>query len=226
MFVRISFVMRTLLPVLLLSVLPGCLDYTQEATIEEDGSGSMSIHYWMSESMLVWMKDGSLTFNEDSVRHRYSAEGIDVQSVEVYAREEDSTRHVAVGLQFEDINNLSACEAFKDVTFRWMREGDVFRFEQTIPVNSTSDEAFLERFTFTYTYTFPGEIRESNADSLSDGRAVWEFKLSELGTAEKLTAVINARSGVNVWWIVGVTGVVVVLIVVLTVARRKRGLTV
>ena len=207
-------------------ILGGCLDYEQETWLAEDGSGRMDIHYWMSESMLVWLKDGTLTFNEDSVRHRYAAEGIDVEDVRVFTREEDSTRHVEATLRFEDITALPACKGFEDVTLRWMREGDVFRFEQSIPVDSGSEEAFLEQFDFVYTYHFPGPVRESNADSVSGSTAVWNFKLSELASSESLTAIVEARSGQNIWWVMAVAAVVAALIIILAVMRRKRKLSV
>lgn len=204
----------------------GCLDYEQETWLAEDGSGRMEIHYWMSESMLVWLEDGTLTFNEDSVRHRYAAEGIDVEDVRVFTRAEDSTRHVEATLRFDDITTLPASKGFEDVTIRWMREGDVFRFEQSIPVDSGSEEAFLEQFDFVYTYHFPGPVRESNADSVSGSTAVWNFKLSELASSESLTAIVEAPSGQNIWWVLGVVAVVVVLIIVLAVMRRRKKLAV
>jgi hypothetical protein len=207
-------------------ILAGCLDYEQETWLAEDGSGRMEVHYWMSESMLVWLKDGTLTFNEDSVRHRYDAEGIEVEDVRVFTREEDSTRHVEAVLRFDDITALPACKSFEDVTFRWMREGDVYRFEQSIPVDSGSDEAFLDQFDFVYTYHFPGTVLESNADSVSGSTAVWSFKLSELASSEALAATVEAPSGQNIWWVLGVIGVVVVLIIVLATVRRKRKLSV
>lgn len=224
-FLRRSF--ATLIGALFFSLtLAGCLDYEQETWLAEDGSGRMEVHYWMSESMLVWLKDGTLTFNEDSVRHRYAAKGIEVQDVRVFTRAEDSTRHVEAALRFDDITALPACKSFEEVTFRWMREGDVYRFEQSIPIDSGSEEAFLEQFSFVYTYHFPGSVRESNADSISGSTAVWSFKLSELTSSESLTAIVEAPSGQNIWWVLGVVAVVVVLIIVLAVMRRKRKLAV
>lgn len=207
-----------LLPLLIV----GCINYEQNTELNEDGSGSMEIHYWIAESVLSWFNSGALTFHEDSVRAQYASDGISIDDVRIETRDSDSTRHVHVALHFDDINKLSAATGFKDLDVRWMREGDVCRFVQTLPATSTAEDGMLEEFTFTYRFDFPGEIRESNADSTSGSDAVWIFKLSEMDSARKMEAVIVASSGSNVWWIVSIIAVVVIAAIVL-MRKRKRG---
>lgn len=208
--------------ILLPLLIAGCINYEQNTTLNEDGSGSMEIHYWISESVLSWFNSGALTFHEDSIRAQYASDGITVEDVRVESRESDSTRHVHVSLQFDDITKLSRSQGFKDMEMKWMREGDVYRFVQTLPATSTSEDGMLDEFTFTYRYDFPGDIRESNADSSDGSNAVWVFKLSELDSARKMEAVIVASSGSNVWWIVGIIAVVVLAAFVF-MRMRKRG---
>jgi hypothetical protein len=199
----------------------GCIFYEQDTELSEDGSGSMEIHYWIAEDALSWFKGGALSFDEDSVRAQYASEGIHVNAVRIEARESDSTRHVFVSLDFEDIRRLSKSKGFADVNIRWMREGDVYRFVQTLPATSTSGDGMLENFTFTYRYDFPGEVRESNADTLNNNHAVWVFKLSDLNEKRKMEAVVSASSGSNIWWIFGILAVVAVAVFVLMRMRKK-----
>jgi hypothetical protein len=213
---------RFVLPLLLVLAIAGCISYEQDTRLDEDGSGSMDIHYWISEDMLSWFKQGTLSFNEDSVRAQYTAEGITVESVRSESRDSDSTRHVYVTLSFDDVRKLPECHGFKDIDVQWMREGDVFRFVQTLPAASSSGEGMLDEFTFTYRFEFPGDLRETNADSVDGSVAVWEYRLSDLTEKKRLEAVVVATSGRDVWWVIGVLGVVVLLtLVVMGIRRRK-----
>lgn len=212
---------RFLFPTLLLLLIAGCISYEQDTRISEDGSGSMDIHYWIAEDMLTWMKDGALSFNEDSIRAQYAAEGIEIESVRSESRESDSTRHVYVSLSFDDVRQLPAAPGFRDLDIKWLREGDAYRFVQTLPAASSSGESMLDEFTFTYRFDFPGDVRESNADSIDGSRAVWVFKLSDLTEKRKLEATITAVSGSNVWWLLGIIAVVLVAAFVLMRLRKK-----
>jgi hypothetical protein len=103
-----------------------------------------------------------------------------------------------------------------------MREGDVYRFVQKLPATSSSGDGMLDNFTFTYRYDFPGEIRESNADTINGDHAVWVFKLSDLDSSRKMEAVIVASSGGNIWWILGILLVVAAATLVLVRMRKKK----
>lgn len=213
------------LPFLFLLFLSGCLSYEQDTRLSEDGSGSMDIHYWVSENVISWFSgDGMLAFNRDSVYAQYEAEGITVHSVRVENRDSDSTRHVHVSLEFNDITALPACAGFREMKFSWLREGDVYRFMQELPVSSGSDQAMLERFTFSYRYDFPGDVRSANADSVDGSHAAWIFRLSDLDQGRKLEAVIVAGSGKNVWWILGVLALVLIASIIFYRKRRNAAL--
>ncbi|MBR9977294.1 MAG: LPXTG cell wall anchor domain-containing protein [Bacteroidetes bacterium] len=210
------------LPALFLLFFSGCLNYEQDTRLREDGSGSMDIHYWVSENVISWFSgDGMLTFNRDSVYAQYEAEGITVHSVRVENRDSDSTRHVHVSLAFDDITALPACAGFREMKFSWLREGDVYRFIQELPVSSGSEQAMLDRFTFTYRYDFPGDLRSANADSLDGSHAAWVFQLSDLHEGRKLEAVIVAGSGTNVWWVLAVLAVVLIAAIIFYRKRKK-----
>lgn len=207
---------------LLLLLLPGCLTYEQEARLHEDGSGSMEIHYWIKEQVYLWMDNGSLAFNEDSVRLQYAAEGVEVTQAETWTDAADSTRHVKASLNFDDLQALSRARGFRDVVFRWQSEGDVYRFVQKMSPTMTSSEDLLAGYTFTYTWEFPGTVRESNADTVHANRATWIIPLSGFNKDITLTALVENSSGSRVDWVLSVLLVVLILTFIFRFLRRRR----
>jgi len=207
-----------LLPIVFCS----CLNYEQHTILSENGSGSMEIHYWIEESILSWMEGGKLSFTEDKVREQYEGDGVSVQRVEITTEAADSTRHVRVSLSFDNIAALAGVRGFKNNSFEWMREGDVYRFEHVLGPTNNSDDSSLDQFTVRYSYRFPGEIRESNAVRIDESTALWEYKLSDLGREHVMTAVVIAKSGSNTLWIVGILAVVLALAMLFRAIRRKQ----
>lgn len=207
---------------LMLLLLPGCLTYEQEGRLNEDGSGSMEIHYWIKEQVYLWLDEGSLAFNEDSVRQQYAADGVEVLRAETYTDGADSTRHVKVSLQFDDIQALPDCRGFKDAAFLWQSEGDVYRFEQKMSPTMSSSDDLLAGYTFTYTWEFPGTVRESSADSVHENRATWIIPLSDFDRDVTLTAMIENESGSRIDWVLSVLLVALVLAFIFRFLRRRR----
>lgn len=208
--------------VILALLLPGCLNYEQHTVLSEDGSGTISIHYSIAENVMSWMESGNLAFTEDKVREQYKGDGVDIESVSITTEAEDSTRHVRVDLSFNDFAELSKLQSFRNMEFKWLREGDVFRFSQKLGANGSSQDASLDAFKVKYSYEFPGDILQSNADSTDGRKAFWVFNLSEMNKDHVITARISAGSGSSVMWVLGVIGVVVVLIVIFAVVRRRK----
>lgn len=202
--------------------LPGCLNYEQHTVLSEDGSGKLTIHYSIAENVMSWLEDGNLAFTEDKVREQYSGEGVEIQALNVTTEAADSSRHVRVELEFDDIEKLSALRGFKDMQFRWLREGDQFRLTHTLGAASSSGDASLDAFSVRYSYEFPGDILESNADSTDGRTAFWKFQLSELNADHVITARISATAGSSTVYVLVVIGVVVVLIAIFALRRRKK----
>ncbi|MCB2205519.1 hypothetical protein KQI65_12300 [bacterium] len=206
---------------LLLLLIPGCLNYEQHGTIEEDGSGTVDIHYWIKENLFMVMDKGKLAFNEDSVRLQYQAEGVEVLEASTTSDSDDSTRHVHTKLKFDALQDLSNCEGFKGTTFIWQSEGDFFRFEQQMDATMSSSEDLLRDFTFTYAWTFPGDIRSTNADSTDERTAVWIIPLSDFDKDNVLEAKIEASTGRHVDWVLGILLIAVILVFTFRFLRRR-----
>lgn len=205
-----------------LLLLPGCLHYEQETTLDASGSGSMRIHYWSSEQTLSWMENGDLSFDEERARTQYEGNGVQVTNVAVETQASDSTRHVRVDLDFDSIEKLGSAKGFSGSSFAWKGDGDTRAFTHTITPRGGTGDVSLDAFTVRYIYHFPGEIVECNADSTDGSTAVWTFPLSDLSKPQKLTATIAVSASNGVTWVLGVIGVVVLLIIVIAVLRRKK----
>jgi hypothetical protein len=203
-------------------LLPGCLNYEQHTVLSEDGSGTLTIHYSIAENVLSWMSDGNLSFTEEQVREQYSGEGVSIETIRISTEAADSSRHVHAELQFDDIEKLSKLRGFKSMEFHWLREGDQFRFRHKLGAASSSGDASLDAFTVRYSYEFPGDILESNADSTAGRTAYWRFRLSELNADHVLTASISAAAGGSTIYVLVVIGVFVLLIAIFALRRRRK----
>jgi LPXTG-motif cell wall-anchored protein len=203
-------------------LLPGCLNYEQHTVISEDGSGTLSIHYSIAENVLSWMSDGNLSFTEDKVREQYSGEGVNIESLSISTEASDSSRHVHAELEFDDIEKLSKLRGFKGMEFRWLREGDQFRLTHKLGATNSSGDASLDAFMVRYSYEFPGDIIESNADSTYGRTAYWMFRLSELNADHVITASISATAGSSTTYVLVVIGVVMLLIAIFALRRRGK----
>jgi hypothetical protein len=202
----------------------GCINYEQSTTVQTDGSGTMEIHYWISEDLASTMTQGNFSFDKGSVNKQYEAIGVEVKDVRIETNSADSTRHVRVKLHFSDIRQLSKAKGFNSSGFEWNREGNRISFKENLHSGGGNSEPLgLDKFNFTYTYKFPGEIVSTNATTFSGNTAVWKFKLSELSTDRSLIAVIAVSwfSSRNILIAAGVIFAVVVLFFLL----RKRGET-
>ncbi len=214
---------RMLLAAIVASTLfAGCIDYEQKTRLEADGSGEMTIHYWAKESLVSWLGKNRFPFTEDEVRAKYGAiHGVTVGSVDVRERTDDSTRHVTFDLRFDDITALSKQPGFESAVFAWKEDGATMVFTQTMHADEGSTSDGLQQFSVTYEYTFPGEIVEHNATSVSGSTAVWKLRLSDLGTTRSLTA--KVRLGQS-WTMTIVLSAILLLVLVVFwwLLRRKR----
>lgn len=116
----------------------GCIKYDQEITLNKDGSGTVALHYAMSQAMVQQMeamasmasqmgeeaKGGkgetkmsmdNLSFEEEKVKGEFSRlkdHGITLQSSRSYDKE--GWRHMEVKFHFKDVSKLKHVSYFKD----------------------------------------------------------------------------------------------------------------
>ncbi len=214
---RLSLVI--MLPVLLIA---GCLNYEQVVKLDSDSSGSMEIHYWTSEDNVQWMSNDNFSFQETEIKDRYKGSGITVEEVKVETNPTDSTRHVRVELSFKDINKLSETPAFKNTAISFVKEGENFLFKQSIKGSSNADGMGMNEYTFRYSYTFPGDVLSSNADKTEGRTLEWVYKLPELSKDVTLTATVSAGSSLNAVLLGVAAGGAALLLGLFLLARRRK----
>ena len=170
-------------------VLSGCVDLEQKAKINADNSGTMKVHYWTKSSNLNMGSDlGTFGFTEDKARANYSSTNSEVTSVKVDKKENDSTTHVMVDLNFKDINKLTAAVAFKNIKVSYEKGKEGIDFKYTLlkdTVNNSGDNKL------NFEFEFPSEVVASNGKK--DGNKVtWEKTISDLKNDVEMTATIKS----------------------------------
>lgn len=198
----------------------GCINYEQRATINQNGAGEMNIHYWTKESVVGWISDGKLVFNEAELKDQYGANAR-VKTATVESVPDDSTRHVRVSLEFDDLNKLSNVRGFQGTSYEWKNEGSQIVFTQTMEANSSANGLGLEEYTVTYTYEMPGTVVSSNATRVDGNTLTWEFRLPELSKNVMLTATMNIDGGISSILLLIIGVVVLAAISLLVIQKRK-----
>jgi hypothetical protein len=204
-------------------MLPGCINYEQNTKLRSDGSGTMVIHYWTEESVANFMSGDKLNFNGSEVPQQYQAKGVTVKKAEAETNASDSTRHMRVTLEFDDITALSNTKGFKGTKFTFVRTGNNIVFKQVMEANSSAGGLGLEKYAITYVYDMPGTVVSSNATKVEGSTLTWSYKLPELSKEVMLTATISVGGGLSGGMLAAIIGAAVVLISVITfiLLRRK-----
>jgi hypothetical protein len=182
---------KILLLLVSLTIIAGCLDYTQVTTIKTDGTGTMFIHYDMK-----WTtpRDSSMLdqlgiFNKDSVYKEFSSEFSHVSNVEVYKDLTDSTIHGKVDLYFNSLDSLNRTPAFRKSQLA-VKEGaeNTKIFTQFIPPIATGFGFANKNFSLNFVYYLPGEILSHNATEIFRNKLTWHYSLDEIGMGKFITA--------------------------------------
>ncbi len=209
---------------LLILLIPGCLNYTQVTTIRTDGSGEMFIHYWTywtsEEDTVIFNKLG--IFNPDSIRSEFSSIHNEITNVEVYRDFSDSTIHAKVELTFNSIDSLNQSRAFKGANFSIVDGPEKTKiFSQFIAPFATGFGLNTEKFKLRYIYYLPGDIIKHNANSLSNNKLTWEYNLSEIGLGKQISATyIPFRLKQTPTWIY-ILALIVIIVVVIFLFKKK-----
>jgi hypothetical protein len=199
---------RKLLPILLVLFLAGCINYEEDVQLNADGSGTMIMHYSISQQLnsLMAMGDQSegqkkdempFKFKEDEIRADLQAEGVRVEKVE--SKAENDQQHFYVHLAFDQLTNLNQTKTFKDMPFEWKKEGRTVTFQQTLkakdqsasdPMGDQMASAMLGNAKFVFKVKLPSKplpAPDTNGTILEDGLSVrWEYPLVQLGKGDKI----------------------------------------
>jgi uncharacterized lipoprotein YehR (DUF1307 family) len=178
-------------------LLSGCVNYEQKTTLNADGSGSMTIHYWTKMSNFSMGNTlGKFDFDEKKAKENYSSSNTEVKSVKMEDKLDDSTKHVYVELTFKDINKLPDAKGFSEVKPSWKEGKDGMELKyMLLKDTSAAKNMGAGEYAITYTFEMPGEIISTNATKKDGKTLTWEYKVSDLSKEIELTANVKKEGG-------------------------------
>ena len=221
--------MKTFYNILLVSILlsfTACLNYKQDVILNPDGSGRMTIEYWMKlpDDGSKHMVDNFGIFNPNSIRNKFTSSYSKIVSVEVNVDSTDTTTHAIIEFTFNRIDSLNRTKMFADSKFRFREEtsGQIV-FSQFVPPIATGFAVNADKFTVDYNYTFSGTIINHNAHKISDNTLSWNYSLADIGVGKSIEVTFRPfKLEKTPDWIYMLTGAVLAL-VIFFLFRRKKG---
>jgi len=183
----------------------GCVNYDQQTTIKEDGSGSMKIHYWTGMSNFsMGTTLGKFEFDEAKAKDKYKSGNTEVTSIKVEEQLDDSTKHVHIEMTFKDINKLSDAKGFDGVNVTWKEVADGMELKYTLLKDSSAAKQMSAAdYKVTYEFKMPSEIVSTNGTK--DGENVkYSYTLADLGKDNEMTTVVKKPKG-KMCGIIGMT---------------------
>jgi len=173
--------------------LNGCVNVNQKTKIDSDGSGTINLHYWSKMKNLKNKKElGGFGFEESKVKDKYSSSNNSVKDIKIEDKLDDSTKHVNVTINFDDLNKLNSATGFQKVIPTWKegKEGTEFSY---ILKKDTSAAKNMDshKYELVYEFEFPDDVLETNG--IKDGNKVkWERTLKDLKEDLEFTATIKS----------------------------------
>ncbi len=218
-------VKKLFLLMLISTVFAGCLNYIQEVTVYPDGSGKMTIRYWMKlpdvESAVILDKIG--IFNSDSIRKEFSSDYSSIENVEIITDTTDTTTHAVISLSFIHIDSLNKTKAFADSKFS-LKEGAAGQliFSQFIPPIATGFGIDGSAYSVSYRYIFRGDIITHNATS-KDGRILrWDYTLAEIGSGKTVSVTFRPyKLKETPYWVYILSGLVLLIVIIFLFKKKK-----
>lgn len=183
------------LSVFLLAVffITGCVNVNQKGKLEKDGSGSIDLHYWTKMKNVKNKQElGGFSFEEGKIKSKYSSSNNDVKDVKIEDKLDDSTKHVNVSIEFDDLNKLNSASGFAKVTPTWKEGKGGAEFEYVIKQDTSAAKTMnASKYELVYEFEFPDEVLKTNG--IKDGKKVkWERSLKDLKEDVVLTATVKS----------------------------------
>jgi LppM domain len=206
---------RFSLVILAVCLITGCINYEEVINLNSDGSGTLLMHYSLSQQLSAMMAMGGeagggadkpeqfpFKLKESEVKADLQAKGVKVEKFET--KTENDQQHFYVNISFDKITDLNQTKTFKEMPFEWTKEGNVVTFKQILKgkkdakaAGGPGDEmgkqmaqAMLGNATFKFEVKLPSKPLpppDTNGTIAEDGRTVkWQFPLLEVSENEKV----------------------------------------
>lgn len=223
-----------LLPVFILFVCAGCLNYSEEIWFNNDMSGTITMDILIDEKLVNLSEQAGRVdniFSEEGIRNRFGNIG-GIKLIESKILNDRGNRHATITLDFESIESLkNVSDAKKETGF--LGEIEVIKTDSLITYSRTvvmSDDAenkmidqYMGQFVWRYTVHFPNKVLQVNrsvsAFDTSNNTATWEYSLAELTKQpQRMIAVFVTPSPRD--YIAMIVGGLVFLVFVIVLYRK------
>lgn len=184
----------------------GCINVDQKTTINEDGSGTILLEYWVNSNLVnvgggVSMGDeiAGYSFIAEEIKKKYASAFSEVRSVRKNDFPADTTTHIIVDIGFKDFNKITDMQGFSNTEASYTKGEDNTKFRYFIPIDTTIKLNYTtDKHTLEYTFTFPHEVIETNGTkdpNAKDGNVVkWKFLTSDHAKKDiELTATVKNK---------------------------------
>jgi hypothetical protein len=215
----------SVLTVVILLSLSGCINYVQDMIIYPDGSGKLKINYWMDyrEGESVPVLEAIGLFNPDSIKKEFSSAFTTVTYVEAKTDTSDSTLHAIVHLDFTHVDSLSKLKVFSQYEFS-LKDGASGQkiYTQFIPPITTGFGIDGSKYSITYNIDFRGDIVTHNATQKYGQILSWSYSLPEIGRGKTISVTFKPfKLKETPYWIYILTGIVLLVVVIFLFKKKK-----
>lgn len=175
----------------------GCVNYEQTTKLENDGSGTMKIHYWTKMSnMSMGTTVGNFEFDEQKAKDNFNSSNTEVKNIKAEEDLNDSTKHVRLELSFKNINEIDRAKGFSKVKASWKESADGMELKYTLLKDtSAASQMGASDYKVTYVFEMPAEIVSTNATKKDGQTLTWDYKVSDLGKDIDMTANVKKAKG-------------------------------
>jgi hypothetical protein len=173
-------------------IFTSCVNYEQKTKLNEDGSGSMKIHYWTSmKNFSMGSTIGKFEFEESKAKEKFTSKNTEITKIEAEEKLDDSTKHVKIELNFKDINKLTEAKGFENITSSWKEVSDGMELKYTLQKDTSAASGFdAGNYTITYEFEMPNEIVSTNG--IKDGQIV-KFSKTTADLKEDIDMIIVVK---------------------------------
>jgi hypothetical protein len=201
--------------------LNGCVNYEQKTTLKEDGSGTMKIHYWSSmKNFSMGSSLGKFEFDEIKAREKYSSSNTTVNSLKVEDKLDDSTKHVYIELDFDDIRKISEAKGFEGVNVTWSEVSDGIQLVYIVPKDTSAAKTLdAGNYDLIYEFTMPFEIVSTNGNK-TDQTVKYSYKLNQLDKDLEMIITVK-KPGKKICGITALITSVMIIGIAYSLRRKK-----
>lgn len=177
----------------LLLAIAGCIDYSEQIILDENGGGTISLSYSMASDFVPGFgqpEDVSLSEEREGISKKFEAEGVEVSHTSVIDR--DRARVYSADFAFINHEALNALDFYQGFSTFKVKSGKTLEYTRTISPREEPDKeadnetkeklaAMFEDNRFVFSVQMPAPVTVSNGTIKDDGHTVeWSYSFGDI----------------------------------------------